>query len=290
MAELTMAPAAHADEPFEAVEPTLSLSSHPASLRSWLASMWAHREVIGILARKDFQVRYKRASLGILWAVAVPILQAAALVVIFSRVGKFGTSSFNYPMFVLSGTLAWAYFISTLTSATTAIVDGSTFTDKVWFPRAVLVLAPVLGNLVSLGITMIIVFLAIPVLGSPVTLRLLLLFPATALLIAMALAVSLVAAALDVYFRDVKFIVQAGAILWFYITPLVYPLSALGRLGPVLRFNPVTGVASLFQVATAGHAGPVLIPVIVSIGFTLVLLIAGVEAHRRHDRLFVDLL
>ena len=104
-------------------------------------------------------------------------------------------------------------------------------------------------------------------------------------------AFSLVTAALHVYFRDVKFIVQASLILWFYVTPIIYPASALGHtIGPWLVLNPATGIISLFQFAAAGSPAGLLRSVSVSVGVTLVLLVLGLRGQRRHDRLFVDLL
>ena len=133
----------------------LSIGPDPEAWRPWLADLRAHVPVLGMLARKDFQTRYKRASLGVLWVVALPVLQAVVLAVVFSRVGRFQVVG-SYTTFVMGGIFAWAYLSGTVQAATTAIVDGASLADKVWFPRAILVLVPVLANgvglLVSLGL------------------------------------------------------------------------------------------------------------------------------------------
>jgi ABC-type polysaccharide/polyol phosphate export permease len=261
----------------------------PMSARQFFHTMWLHREVMSILARKDFQVRYKRASFGVLWAVAMPLLQGVVMIVVFSHFIR-SQGDFSYAMFVLAGTLGWGYFGLTINAATTAIVDGSTFTDKVWFPRALLTMAPVLGNVVSLAAAMVVALIAVPIVGAPITVRLVLLLPACLLLFAFTTALTLVTSAAYVYFRDVKFIVQAVVLVWFYVTPILYPTSLLGTLGPWMKWNPMTGIVTLFQTATAGHVGPVAVPVLISVGFTAVLFVLAVALHRRHDRLFVDLL
>jgi ABC-type polysaccharide/polyol phosphate export permease len=261
----------------------------PMSVRQFFRTMWLHREVMSILARKDFQVRYKRASFGVLWAVAMPLLQGVVMIVVFSHFIR-AQGDFSYTMLVLAGTLGWGYFGLTINAATTAIVDGSTFTDKVWFPRALLTMAPVLGNLVSLAAAMLIALVAVPIVGAPMTARLVLLLPACVLLFAFTTALTLVTSAAYVYFRDVKFIVQAAVLVWFYVTPILYPIGLLGTLGPWLKWNPMTGIVTLFQTATAGNVGPVAVPTLISVGFTVVLFVAAVAIHRRHDRLFVDLL
>jgi lipopolysaccharide transport system permease protein len=266
----------------------LELDANPSQRGAWFREIWAFREVISILARKDFQVKYKRASFGIVWAVLLPLIQAVVFVVIFSRVGRFNHTPFNYSAYVLSGVLSWAYFSATAASASTAIVDGATLTDKVWFPRSVLVLVPPLSNLFSLCTSVILLLVAMPIVGAHYTWRLLLIPPAMLLLIAFSVGFGLVTSALYVYFRDVKFIVQAGLLVWFYVTPLVYPASSLHALGAYLVYNPMTGIIGLFQFAAAGPFGGMLHALIVSFCVTAVLLVVGLEANRRHDRLFVD--
>jgi lipopolysaccharide transport system permease protein len=269
--------------------PVLQLDSRPEPLREWLGGLWRRRPVLLALASKDFRVRYKRASLGVVWAVAMPLLQASVMAFIFSRVGRFGAgASYSYAAYVLAGMTAWFYASMTITSGTTSIVDSSSLTDKVWFPRAVLALVPAVANLITLVISTAIVVVALPILGQPFSPRLLMLVPATALLIAFTIALSLTLSAVYVYFRDTKFMVQAAMLVWFYVTPIVYPPDALGAAGRWIDFNPLTGIVGLFQRAVVGAPVPSGRAIVVSIATTIVLLAVGVPAQRRHDRLFVD--
>ena len=268
--------------------PVLELRPQPTKRIPWFKEVWSFRGVIGILARKDFQVRYKRASFGLAWAVVIPLIQAIVFVIIFSRVGHFSDLKFSYPAYVLSGTLAWSYFSTAATSGSTSIVDSNTITDKVWFPRSVLVLVPVISNMFSLITSMILLIVALPLVHAHITWRLLLLVPAFIFLIVFTTAFNLVTSALHVYFRDVRYIVIAGLLLAFYLTPIVYPASALHSIAPLLIYNPMTGIIGLFQLAAAGPFGPMLQSLLVSFAFTVALLVIGAEANRRRDRLFVD--
>jgi len=268
---------------------TAVIDAAPDGRRQFLASLVAHRHVFVMLARKDFQTRYKRASLGIVWAVAVPVLQGVVLAIVFSKVVRVqGTE--HYGAMVFAGVVAFSYFASTLTAAVTSIVDGSGLTDKVWFPRILLVLVPAAANLVGLAVSVAVLIVALPFLGVGLSPRLALLVPAGALLLAFTAALSLVAAALHVYFRDVKFLVQAALLVWIYVTPVLYPREAVGDLGPWLDLNPMTGIVLLFQQAAVGGVDDLARPVAVSLVWTVALLVIGLEAQRRHDRLFVDLL
>jgi lipopolysaccharide transport system permease protein len=275
--------------PRDPTQPVLDLGPESASSRQWLKSVWEHRGVIRVMARKDFQARYKRTSLGVLWAAAVPLLQATVLIFVFSNFIHVGRGV-SYSAFVLSGLLTWSYFSMVIPQATGAIVDQSSLTDKLWFPRAILPIVPCVSNLVALGIAVVIILVGAPILGVDPAAHLLLLIPACVLLILFTAALSMVLSAMNVYFRDVRFMVTAALTVWLYATPIMYPQSIVGDLGPWLDFNPMTGIISLFHVAVLGTDGPSSRALWVSLITTAILLVAAVEAHRRHDRLFADLL
>jgi len=268
---------------------TLRLEPAPTPWFEWAADLRDHGPVLLALARKDFQTRYKRASFGILWAVVLPILQALVMAVVFSKIARFDTGGYSYTLFVMSGVFAWTYLSSTVASGTTAVVDGASLADKVWFPRAVLPLVPVLANAVGLLISVGVLVALIPVLGEWPGWHVALLVPALVLLTALTTGLVLLLSALHVYFRDTKFLVTAVLLVALYLTPVIYPAEMLGRWSGWLDANPATGAVELFHSAVVGSDVP-LRSVAVSILTTLALLILAASAHRRHDRLFVDLL
>lgn len=271
--------------------PALRIDSQPDRVGTWLSELWASRSLLVAMARKDFRARYKRASLGAVWAVAVPLLQAIVISFVFSRVARFGEGEgFSYAGFVLAGMVAWFYVATTVPLATTAIVDGSAIADKIWFSRAVLALVPAVANLITLAVSTVILLVALPIVGEPFTLRLFALVPGVLLLFAFCSALGMVLAALNTYFRDVKYMVQAAILLWFYASPVVYPATALGDTANLLDYNPLTGILGVFQWAAVDAPSPSGTALAVSIGTTLVLALGAVEGYRRHDRLFVDLL
>ncbi len=267
----------------------LVIGDRPDTRREWLADLSRHSEVLWVLARKDFQTRYKRASLGVIWAVAVPILQAAIMAVVFSRVVR-TSGGHGFGIYVMSGIIPFTYFNLVLTSGVTSIVDGASLTDKVWFPRIILVIVPAMSAMVGLLTGLVVMVLAMPVLGVDYTKNLLLLVPGVVLLVAWTTSLAFLLSALHVYFRDVKFLVQASLLIWLYITPIVYPIGLLKHLQPIAEANPMTGVIALFHMATVGSRGPWLLPLLVCVGTTIVLFMLGTEIQRRHDRLFVDML
>lgn len=265
------------------------LEDRPVSWSAWLADIRAHHEVFWVLVRKDFQTKFKRASLGILWAVAVPVLQGLVLAFVFSRVlGDRVGGHDDFGAYVLTGILGWSYFGGTLGPAATSIVDGSGLTDKVWFPRVLLVAVPAVSNLVGLGISFVVLLALGPFVGVDYGLRLLLLVPAGILLLAFTIALSLVLAALHVYFRDTRFVVQAALLVWMYVTPIIYFREDLGGVGRWFDLNPMTGVVTILHEAIGITGDPLLRPIALSLAASLVLLVVGLAVQRSHDRLFVD--
>jgi lipopolysaccharide transport system permease protein len=266
------------------------LKGEATPVRSLIGEIWRSRELLLMLARKDFFVRYRRASFGLLWAVLLPLLQAVVLAVVFSRVAKIHVTGANYTVFIFAGMISWSFFGGVLGAGSTAIVDGLAMTTKIYFPRAILPLVTVVSNLYGFAITAVILIALTVLSGVHLGLNFLLIVPATLVMTGFATSFVLVFSALHVYFRDVRFMVQAMLIAWFYVTPIIYPLTRVGNLARLLRVNPMTGVVELFRAATVGADPGWVSTVWWTLGWTVGLLAVAVVLHRRFNRVFVDLI
>jgi len=269
--------------------PGFELSGEPVGLTALLRDLWAARRLMQTLARKDFYVRYRRASIGLLWAVGLPIIQALVFVVIFSKLTHFNLGV-SYPVFVITGMISWSFFSSAVTTATTSIVDGSGLASKVYFPRASLPIVSIWSNFHGYIPSVVVLLALAAIFKAPLGWSLFLLVPATILMLSLAVAISLVFAALHVYFRDMKYIVQASILPWFWASGVVYPLRDLGRLGRLLKFNPAVGVLGMYRAAMGVGIASWTVPALISVAWVFVLLCAAVPIYRRYDRVFVDLL
>jgi len=271
--------------------PSIDLHGEATPLGRLARETWKARELLVILARKDFHVRYRRAALGVLWALALPLLQSAVMAVIFARVGHIRHVGVNYAALVLTGMAPWTYFNMALASGSTAVVDNTDLSAKVYFPRALLPMTQILTSLYGYVVTLAIVLGLCPLLHTPLTLHTLLVVPGTLLLVSLVCGFVLVFSALHVYFRDVRYLVTAALMLWMYVTPIIYTASdAPGSLRTIIDVNPMTGIVDLFHYATVGHVGAMSLPLAVTAVWTVVLLGAGVALHCRYNRVFADLL
>ncbi len=241
------------------------------------------------LARQNFYVRYRRASFGVLWAVGVPLVQAMVLAFVFSRVLRLGTVD-HFAVFVLTGITAWNYFNGSVQTASTSIVDQSTMSTRIYFPRMIFPLVSVGANLYGYVLSVLVLLLVAVVDGVPLGARLLWLLPGTALLVALTTSLSIVLSGLHVYFRDLRYLVQATFIAWLYMTPVIYSVEQAGGYGHLLPFNPATGVVLLFRAAILGRDEYFLASIASSVAWTVALMVIGLLIHRRYDRVFADLL
>jgi lipopolysaccharide transport system permease protein len=274
----------------------VDLTAAPAPLRQMVRDLIASWPLTMILARKEFYVRYRRASLGLFWAVGLPLIQTATLALVFSQVKVFQIDGLPYPVFIFTGMLPWTYFAGTFGPASTSIVDNAALSNKIYFPRSVLPIVTILSGLYGFVISLVLLIVLSLAYGVHLGPSLLLLGPATLLLVAFTLGMSLVCSALHVYFRDVRYMVQALVGAWFYVTPVVYNLSSKdfnSTARAVVRCNPATGIIELFRYAMFGPRGTDagwVISLVISIAVTIVLLVVAVLLHRRYDRVFSDLL
>ena len=262
-------------------------------------ALWGSRVLIRLLARKTFLVQYRRASLGVLWAIGLPVVQAVVMAFVIGRIVRFNVGV-PFQVFVLWGVVPWTFFHNAVTNATTSIVEGSTIATKIYFPRAVLpivtVLAGVRGLVPAVGVLMV----AAAILGAPMGIELLWIFPAMALMFVLACGFAMIFAALYVYFRDMRFIVAAGTIPWAWATGIFYPLSVLGPFRRVAELNPAVGMVQLFRasVGAAGTRAAVELSawdawghtVVITVVWAVALIAISLPLYRRYDRVFVDLL
>jgi ABC-2 type transport system permease protein len=247
--------AAVPDEPLRTASLVATHSSEPARLHPArrLRELWGVREILGNLVRKEVKVKYTSSVLGALWSLLNPILYLAVFSLVFAVVLK--NQIPDFPVYLLSGILAWNFFSSSLSLASRAVVDNSNLVTKVYFPREILPIASIGAASVDFGLqgAVLLAFMAIiryPFLGPN-----LLLLPLSLLaLYALTTALSLWVAALNVRYRDTQHLLNIGLTLWFWLTPVVYPSGFIYErlqhhplLWDLFLANPMTVIVMGFQ-------------------------------------------
>jgi ABC-type polysaccharide/polyol phosphate export permease len=190
------------------------------------AALIEYRELFANLFRRDLQAKYRGSALGVLWTIANPVLLMGVYYLVFGVVWRspFANGD-NYALYLLAGLAAWTFFAAALQSSTRSMLDNANLIRKTRFPRQLVPLSVVGAHLVSFAAMLLGLLVLNGVLLPQVRATELLAVPLAALLVALVCGLALAVASLNVLFRDVEFIVAALLVPWFFLTPIIYPLS-----------------------------------------------------------------
>lgn len=199
--------------------------SPPGSSRFWgpLRNVLDQRELLGLLVRRDLKARYKDSALGFFWSLARPLLQLAIYFVVMGHFLQAAKGIPDFAVYVFAGLTAMGLFTEIVTSGTGSILGNAGLVKKVYLPREVFPLASVGSGLFNFGIQMVVLLLATFLVGHPpVHWDVFYVLPALALLVIYATAFALLFSAVNVYLRDMQYLVEVGTMLLFWASPVVY--------------------------------------------------------------------
>ena len=264
-----------------------------------LIQLWQYRDLIQKLASKEIKVRYKHPILGLLWALLVPVSMILIFSFVFSVFLKTPYQQVPFVAYISTAIFPWTFFQLAVGSCATCVVDSGSLIKKVYFPRELIPLSVVLANLVNFLISMGFLVLALRFLGIEWTWRLILLPFVIMLHIIFTTGLALVVSALQVQFRDMKYIVEIALALWFYLVPVFYPVSILQSYSlPVMTLyflNPMVGIVTLYRwilLPPYTELLPSFIPWMGLVGYNIVIgvgmLVIGTRIFRKHQGVFAD--
>lgn len=268
--------------------------------RIWwpIASIFSQRELLGLLVRRDLKARYKDSALGFFWSLARPLLQLAIYFVVMGHFLQAAKGIPDFAVYVFAGLTAMGLFTEIVVGGTGSILSNAGLVKKVHLPREVFPLASVGSALFNFGIQVVVLILATLLVGRPpLQWDFFYVVPALLIILVYGTACALFFSAVNVYLRDMQYLVEVGTMLLFWASPVVYSWQMVTSMvsSPVLAEiytnNPLTlavlGFQKAFWVAgTGAHYPPdLLIRMIIAIGVGLVLLFAS---HRVFLRLQGD--
>lgn len=252
--------------------------------------LWAYRELLWVLARRDVQVRYKEAVLGAAWAIIRPLTTMAIFSVIFGAFAKIPSDGLPYPVFVFAGLLPWTFFASAVATAGQSLVGSSHLISKVYFPRLIVPLASGGAALVDFAVSTLILLAMMAWYRVGWTPQLLAAPLLVAALVFATLGVGTLLSALTVSYRDFTHLSPFVLQVWMYLTPVVFPVTVVpAQWRWLLLLNPMTGVVEGFRAAFLGSPfnGPALAA---SVAVSAAVLAAGLAYFEKVERRFADIL
>jgi len=256
-----------------------------------VAELWASRELLLQLARRDVSVRFKQTILGVGWAIVPAVSTMLVFAVFLGRLGNLGQGNEAYALFVLAGTLPWAFFSSAVAAAGNSLLANHGLVTKVYFPRLILPLAGFGTPLVDLAIGCLLLVPMMIWFGVAPSVNLVVL-PLAVLGLALAAAgVGILLSALIVAQRDFRFLLGLGLQLWMFATPCIYlnPDTFSDTARTWLPLNPAYGPVLAFRAAVLG--GPIDFGALgTSVAVGTVILFIGLWYFRRTERSFADVI
>jgi lipopolysaccharide transport system permease protein len=250
-----------------------------------------YRDLFYFLIARDVKVRYKQTVLGGLWAIIQPLFLMVIFTLFFGYLAKVPSDGVPYPIFNYTAMVAWSYFASAVTFSSNSLVQETALISKVYFPRMLVPLAPIIAFLLDFAVSLIIligmmfyyrVYPTIMVLFLPLLLLLMMLT---------ASGVGMFLAAVNAKYRDVRYTITFLVQFWMFASPVVYPASIIpAKYHLIYAINPMAGVIEGFRSALLGTVAFPTDMLLVSTVVSVILLIFGALYFRRTERYFADVI
>ena len=265
------------------------IEPRPGWVSLQLGELWRYRELLYFITWRDVKVRYKQTALGAAWAVLQPLLTMLVFTLFFGRLAKVPSDGIPYAAFSLAGLVPWTFFATSLTQSSNSLVGSANLIKKVYFPRLAVPIATVFAAVVDFCIGFLCLAPVLMYYGARPSWRLLYLPLFFLLALTTSLAVGFWLSALNVNYRDVRYVVPFLSQFWMLATPVAYPSSLLKEpWRTVFGLNPMAGVVEGFRWALLNSKtapGPM---IAVSVLVSVVLLLSGAYYFRRMEKNFAD--
>lgn len=252
---------------------------------------WLFRDLLFYLSVRDVLVRYKQTAIGVLWAVVRPFMILVVFSIVFGRLaGLSAESGVPYPVMVYSGMLAWQFFAQSFTEITNSMVANANMVTKVYFPRILIPASAVLVNLVDLTVSFFVFALVMAWYGFVPSWRIVLLPVFLVFAMILALGAGLILCALNVKYRDFKYLAPFVVQFGLYISPVGFSAAVVPEKWRLLySLNPMVGIINGCRYAVTGAGDPFGFPgIAISAVLTLILFFLGIRFFRTMERGFAD--
>ena len=255
-----------------------------------MMNLFRSRDLLREWTSRNIRARYQQSVLGWFWAVLQPTAQVAIYTVVFTLVVRIDTGNIPYVIFSYVAMVPWTLLASSLTDMSNSLVDNMTLVNKIYFPREVLPVAALLARLIDFGVAAVLVVVLMVIYKVHVfPLGLLFLPVILGIQLILMLGIGLATAAANVFVRDIRSLMMLGLQLWFYASPIIYPVTAVPEnLRPYYYLNPMNGIIEAYRdvLLRSQLPGSYLIP---SVMISIVVFILGYWFFKRVEFLFADI-
>jgi lipopolysaccharide transport system permease protein len=259
--------------------------------RQYWRDLWHYRELFYVLAWRDISVRYKQTAIGVIWAILKPLITTIIFTVL-GKLVKIQSGSVPLPLLVMAGNLPWQFFSASLTDSSQSLVANANLISKVYFPRMIIPASAVVTALVDLLITFVLMFAFMAWFHFPPTWRFIALPFLIIVAFLAALGPGLLLTALNVKYRDFRYIIPFVVQIGVYVSPVFFPSTIVSSQWKWLySLNPMVGVIDGFRWALLDGKGGITLPSFaLSLMVTLFFALLGVRYFRKTEQTFADVI
>lgn len=270
---------------------TIFIEAGRVELEYW-KDLWRYRELFYFLAWRDVVVRYKQAVIGILWSLIKPLLTMLVFVFVFGRLAKLPSEGVPYSVLVLSGMLPWLFFANAFSEASNSLIDNANIISKVYFPRLIIPLTPIIVCMIDFAISAILLTIMMIFFGITPDERIIFFPFFIFLMIFAAIGAGIWVAALNVKYRDFRYIVPFVIQFGLYASPVAFTSSIVPEKFRLLfSINPMVGIIDGLRWSILGLDSPLYWQsIIISCVVIFLLVFSGVRYFRATEKSFADVI
>ncbi|MCY7411044.1 MAG: ABC transporter permease [Chitinophagales bacterium] len=249
-----------------------------------------YRELMWMLAYKDYRIRYAQTILGFTWAFIQPLFTLIIFILVFNKAAKVDTGTIPYPVFAMTGMWAWSYFSYVMVQAGSSIIGSQSLISKVYFPRLIIPLSKSIVGFIDFIIAFVMLVILMVYFGYAPSINILALPLIILAVVALSLAVGIWLSALSIRFRDIQYIIPFMVQIGLYVTPVAYPSSRIPPEYLTLYYlNPMAAVIDGFRWAVLDTPLPEIKFLTYSCIITIALFISGIYYFKRVERVMADI-
>ncbi|MCL5999493.1 MAG: ABC transporter permease [Chloroflexi bacterium] len=258
---------------------------------TWLSELYRYRDLLWMWTLRDIKVRYKQSLLGAAWAIVQPLSLMLIFSVIFSYFVKVPTEGIPYPVFSYSAVLPWTFFAASISFAVPSLVQNMSLVTKIYFPREILPMSAVGASMVDFLIACGVFAIMLVLYDIPFRVTLVLAPVLLLIQVFFTLGIVLFSSALNVFYRDIRFVVPLLVQLWMYVSPVIYPVTTVPEsLRGLYMLNPMAGLIEAYRAIALRGSWPQWEYLAISAAVAVVVFILGYAYFKRVEWQFADLI
>ncbi len=246
-------------------------------------------ELIRELTLREIKARYKQSVLGYVWVILNPFFQMLVMSFVFSKILRFPSLGVPYAIFLYAGLLPWNLFANSLISSTNALVSNASLLTKIYFPREIFIISTNLAKTVDFFLASTVFVLFMIFYQLPLTWNILWFVPIFMIQQLFTYGLSLILASLNLFYRDIQYVLTLIVMVWMYLTPVIYPTEIFPEQYKwIFQLNPMAVIINAYRQTILGGGMPNLTSLALGLLVSLIVTFLGIKLFKKLEGVFAD--